>query len=173
MPNNVEAVVNQAVDLIGYKRHIGSIWDGTRPARVALNAFSQTRDEVLALQSWPFALRRYGLVTTTPTPAFPWLYRYAYPTGVIRLLDVYEVQPDEESEEVRVSLWQEDAEGAVRTVVTRFTPAAAVAVSQFTDLTKWPPEFTALVLQGLAQKLAQLVEGGQRAQQRDDRQQRA
>ena len=44
---SIESIVNQALDRIGYKRHIGNIWDGTVAARVALDAWAETRDALL------------------------------------------------------------------------------------------------------------------------------
>ena len=33
----IESIVNQALDRIGYKRHLGNIWDGSPAARIALD----------------------------------------------------------------------------------------------------------------------------------------
>jgi hypothetical protein len=48
----VENICNQALDVIGYARHIGNIYEGSKAARVALDLYVQTRDEVLASQPW-------------------------------------------------------------------------------------------------------------------------
>jgi hypothetical protein len=44
---SIEGICNQALDLIGEKRHIGNIYEGSSVARVALNAWGQTRDDLL------------------------------------------------------------------------------------------------------------------------------
>lgn len=88
----IEAVCNQALDIMGYKRHIGSIWDGTRAARVALNCWAETRDALLihrrpdwATQDLPLNVLKtapnYALTTWNPAlhPEIPWLYEYVIP----------------------------------------------------------------------------------------------
>jgi hypothetical protein len=44
----IEGICNQALDVIGYTRHIGNIYEGTKAARIALNLWKQTRDALLS-----------------------------------------------------------------------------------------------------------------------------
>src|SRR4051812_5306740 len=112
----VEAIVNQALDLIGYKRHVGSVWDGSPAARVALNAYAETRDEVLALRPWPFARARIDLSPDAAVPHAPWSYRFTRPTEAITILDVVlQGSAPALSAEVVPYYWQEDGEGNTRT----------------------------------------------------------
>src|SRR6185436_14394602 len=92
---SIESVVNQALDRIGYKRHIGSIWDGSIAARVALNAWAETRDALLVRTQPEWAREdmalevlksapELGYDEQTPWeagvyPDLPWLYEYAQP----------------------------------------------------------------------------------------------
>jgi hypothetical protein len=38
----IESICNQALDVIGYARHIGNIYEGSKAARVALDLYGQT-----------------------------------------------------------------------------------------------------------------------------------
>lgn len=160
-PISPEAIVNQAIDLAGFKRHIGSIWEGSRAARVAINAFSETRDEILTLRPWSFARVRYALVADTSIPArWPWTHRWTFPVDALVLLDVMPNAIDiSASDEVVPYFWQEDGEQDKRVIQTSFTPAAAIVTSKFINITQWPPDFTALVIQSLAQKMARALAG--------------
>jgi len=94
----IEAICNQALDLIGYKRHIGSVWDGSPAARVALNAWGDTRDTLLMamrpdfsiwddpLTPWKTAPPYYDDIrvwTSDTDPDLPWRYEYILPTDCL------------------------------------------------------------------------------------------
>jgi len=94
----IESVVNQALDRIGYKRHIGSIWDGSTAARVALNAWAETRDALLVRTKPEWARDDVPLEVLKRAPPYydeqtpwdpvlhpdlPWLYEYAQPDNCL------------------------------------------------------------------------------------------
>ena len=92
---SIESICNQALDIVGYKRHIGSIWDGTRAARVALDTWALTRDALLVTLRPDWARQDVGLTVIKSAPPYgyddvtiwepgaypevPWLYEYANP----------------------------------------------------------------------------------------------
>ena len=162
---SIESVINQSLDLIGYKRHIGSIWDGSPAARIALNAYAETRDEVLAAAPWDFA-RSFLLLETAPQlPPPTWLFAYARPTSAITLLDVFPGEPDRL--DPQPSVWIE-ATVPERTIFTRFPEACAAITKRITDTTLWSPEFTLAVIRGLAEKLQRGLTGAAPKEQQDE-----
>lgn len=102
----IESVCNQALDVIGYPRHIGNIYDGTKAAIIALNAWGQTRDSALAMRNPEWA-RKDGVLSlsksapnivngtasypgawSTAYPPIPWLYEYLWPADCVRPLQI-------------------------------------------------------------------------------------
>jgi hypothetical protein len=55
-------------------------------ARVCRLHYSQTRDEVLRLHRWNFAIRPETLVQSVEAPAFGWAFQYELPTDRLRVL---------------------------------------------------------------------------------------
>jgi hypothetical protein len=91
---SIESIINQSLDRIGYKRHIGSIWDGSPAARIALNAWAETRDALLVRTQPEWARDDVALTVLKTAPPYydeqtpwnadkhpdlPWLYEYAQP----------------------------------------------------------------------------------------------
>jgi len=163
---SIESIVNQSLDLIGYKRHIGSIYDGSPAARIALDAWGETRDEVLALRPWPFARFYFPLAALTNPPP-PWPYVYARPAAAIRVLDVIpSVIAEDERLLVSPIRWMELG-APERRLASSFSPASAVITYRTTDFAQWPPDFTAGMVQALAEKLQHGLVGGAQ-EKRDD-----
>lgn len=94
-----EDIINDALARIGYKLRIGSIWEGSTAAKLALTIYSQTRDDLLRSQDWGFASRDtdltllkqappggYGGVQwTSAYPMLPWFFSYAYPSDALKI----------------------------------------------------------------------------------------
>jgi hypothetical protein len=88
---SIESIVNQALDRIGYKRHIGNIWDGSAAARVALDCWGDTRDTLFTMLKPEWAIWDDELTWSKAAPAWyddvnPWTsaypdlpWRYEYP----------------------------------------------------------------------------------------------
>ena len=163
---SIESICNQSLDLIGYKRHIGSIWDGSPAARIALNAYAETRDEVLAMQPWDFARAFLPLTLDPGLAPPPWLYAFQRPTSAITVLDVYPTEPD--LLEPKPSRWLETVTPD-RTILTRFSPAAIAMTSRVTNIDDWSPEFTLMVIRSLAQKLQHALMGAPKEQPDESR----
>ena len=94
--NSPADLVNLTLARIGYKKRIGSLYDGSEAAVLALTLYAQTRDELLRQYDWDFAERQLvmtllksapaggyvpGITNWTPAsnPPMPFLYEYAYP----------------------------------------------------------------------------------------------
>ena len=94
-------VVNQALQRIGNPLRVGSLFDGSVPAKRALEVFGQTRDELLRGFGWGFAERNAALTllkwapqggyvppnlwTPASNPPLPWQFEYAYPADCLRI----------------------------------------------------------------------------------------
>lgn len=98
MAETIEAVCNQALDAIGYKRHIGNIYEGTQAARIALNMWGDTRDTLFTMlrpdfSVWDDPLEPYKTAppyydeqrpwTAETDPDLPWHYEYKIPDNCL------------------------------------------------------------------------------------------
>jgi hypothetical protein len=97
----VENICNQALDAIGYTRHIGSIYEGTKAARAFINCYVEVRDALLSTlrPDWAWTEASLTLLKSAPNivnttanydtgwndtfPPLPWLYEYAYPADCL------------------------------------------------------------------------------------------
>lgn len=99
----VEDILNSALSRIGYQTPIGYIFEGSRAARVAVQFYSQERDDVLSSNDWQFARQQVALTVlktapvggynistpwTTAYPLQPWIYEYAYPNGCLKVRSI-------------------------------------------------------------------------------------
>src|SRR5271169_62339 len=91
---NPEDVINLALIRIGKKDSIGSIYEGSEAAKIALRIYSETRDEMLRSFDWGFAERNINLTLLkfappngyfppnawdpTQNPPPPWQFEYGY-----------------------------------------------------------------------------------------------
>jgi hypothetical protein len=156
--DTVEGICNAALDLIGYKRHIGSVWEGTIAARVALNAFASTRDEVLAARPWPFTRAIVPLVQTSASAPPPWSYTYDYPNQAIAVLDVYGAVSDLDP---KPSRWMPVYIGAARAILTDFALAQATITDRALNIPEWPADFALAVTARLASRMERALTEGQ------------
>lgn len=102
-----EDVVNQALEIAGSKNRIGSFYDGTPEAILALDLWAQTRDALLEKEApdWATAHKTLTLSKAAPNiinytalydpptwdpsaPEAPWLYEYFYPDDCINALQI-------------------------------------------------------------------------------------
>lgn len=99
MASSVEDLVNQGFRAGGLPLRIGEMFEGSDGARVALEIYSQSRDELLDLQDWSFSRRTMPLTLLKGPPpaggynfAQPWsnlfpapgfLYEFLYPADCL------------------------------------------------------------------------------------------
>ena len=169
-----EDIVNQALDSIGYPRSIGDIAEGTRAARVAQRAYSETRDEMLRIKDWPFARRSLTLnllkqagnppynggVWTSAFPPPPFAFEYLYPLDCLYLRYV---RPSPTASPVLdplpvlftvandSSVINNDGQ-ATKVILTNQDAAIGVYTGQILDINTWEPLFVMAVVEGLAKK---------------------
>lgn len=162
----IEGVCNQALDLIGYKRHITSVWDGSKAARIALNTWSETRDALLATQQPRWAKRDtvlvllrqapsdFGAGWSTAVPDIPWLYEYDTPEDCLVPLTIKAVP-------MILPVWRprpvsfrakRNSVDQKYTILTNQADAILTCIYSVRDPDLWEPEFTEMVIRGLAQK---------------------
>jgi hypothetical protein len=83
-----EDVVNLALARIGFPHRIGSMFDGSMAARLALTIYGQTRDQLLRDGDWDFARKTNNLSASGSTAPAPWSFSYAYPSDALRVRDL-------------------------------------------------------------------------------------
>jgi hypothetical protein len=182
---SVEDICNAALDIIGYDRRIGDMYEGTRASKVALDLYAQTRDELLRKQKPGFASRSvqltlqksapvggYGAASWNPAtnPPPPWQYQYAYPTDCLEFLYCQPTPatiPVLNPLSLRFRIYNDQVSvPPARVILATQTPLIGVYVGQVTDMTTWDSLFVKTVVSSLAKKFAmalvknqQLIEG--------------
>lgn len=101
MAQTVTMLCNAALQRAKFRGpKIGTLYDGSPGARMALDEYSRTRDNLLGTRDWDFARQTVSLgapIKTAPaggygnnpwTSAYPppdWIYEYAYPPNTIEV----------------------------------------------------------------------------------------
>lgn len=173
----VEDLCNQALRSIGYATPIGSIQEGSKASRVALEIYSQTRDTLLQSLDWDFAKRVVSLgapVKTAPAggygvngwnPAFPmpnWIYEYRYPENVLEVRTLFAPPPLIPELLPRVVLWEKanDPDFAGPVVLTDLANACATVTAGVNDPAQWKDaEFVRALVDSLAQRFLRPLMG--------------
>ena len=101
-----EDVVNAALSGIGLKIRIGSLLEGSEPAKAALDIYGQTRDALLRSDDWGFArgdetlaatktgLNDYTVMPWSSTyPPYPWKYQFTYPADCLKVRNIIYATP--------------------------------------------------------------------------------
>lgn len=172
-----EDCINNALTRIGYKRRIGSIWEGTEAARRSLDIYSQTRDELLRTMDWGFARRDLEMTKLKQAPANyvpptawnpltnpppPWLYEYAYPSDCLRVRAVKPVPifvPDFDPQPYVFAIDNDDSgEIPQKVILCNVAPPAVLTYSgQVTDPQDWEADFVEILCAALGRRLAALL----------------
>lgn len=173
MPS-VEDIINQALRRISYPTPIGFIYEGSPAARVAVEIYGQTRDDLLRSQDWPFARQSaalqvlktappngYGVTPWNPDyPPLPWIYEYAYPVQPTACLRVRAVRPTpifipELDPQPNIFVVADDYTLAppTKVILTNLVNAVAVYTGQITEPATWEPMFTEALIDALAARL--------------------
>ena len=186
----VEDVCNQALGAIGFPKRIGSVYEGSKAAKAALDVYAQTRDELLRKQAWGFAERNINMVLlkfapaggynpvtpwTTAYPPVPWLFEYQYPLDCLKVRSVkpqpifipnFDPQP-----QVFDVINDNYLSPPAKAVVSNVANAIIVYTGQVTNVTLWEPLFVEALVDALAVKLApklgQLTQSGDAAEKEE------
>lgn len=81
------ALCNQALSHLGESR-ISDLTEATERARLCNELYDQTRDELLGMFEWPFAIERVSLASVSETNLTRYDYLYAKPSDFLRMVDV-------------------------------------------------------------------------------------
>lgn len=168
---SVEDVVNAALDVIGYERRVGDIFEGTRASKVALDLYGETRDALLrkmkpgfanrdvtlnALKTAPAGGYSAGTPWTNAYPPPPWQFQYPYPSDCLEVLYLQSTQnpiPNNNPLPQRFRVYNDQAVSpAVRTILANVGPAILIYTGQVTDMTTWDPSFVDLMVASLSKK---------------------
>lgn len=149
MPTTNTSICNLALDILTQAPMTDIATDGTPEANWFVRNFEPIRDAELRKNPWKFAIKRATITADATAPAFGWSYRYALPSGCLRLLPVrydgeyeYPLVPHE---------IEADASTGVPWILTdQTTPLYVRYIYQVTDATKFDPLF----VQALAARLA-------------------
>ena len=171
-------LVNLALVRVGYKKSIGSLYDGSEAAKIALRVYSQTRDELLRQNDFDFAERTAIMTLLKQAPpggyvppaawstAYPppgYLFEYAYPDDCLKVRAI-KPQP--------FVLWEFDPQPVVYTTANdaTFTPPQMVILcnipnaimtytAQVTDLQAWDTDTLEAFAGALGRRLAPALLG--------------
>lgn len=164
-PTSVEQIINMALDRIGYPEYIGNIFEGTKQARIALNNYAETRDEVLRSKNWPFALRQVAGVTATATIPAGWAFAWNYPTDCLRVRAITPtviVSPDYDPQSLLWAVFNDQTQSpATKIILTQITGININYVGQVTNPATWEPLFVNALVEALCVKMIPALRGGQ------------
>lgn len=167
-----EDVINDSLTRIGYKLRVGSIFDGSEAAKIALDIYSQTRDNALRQFDWGFAERDvtltllktapvngYGITPwTNAYPILPWIYEYGCPSDLIKVRSLRRTPvfiPSFDPSPVNFRMANDNAYNpAQKVILTNLPSAVLVYTAQVVDPTTWEPSFTESLCAALARRLA-------------------
>lgn len=164
MFTTVESVLNAALARIGYSTPLGFVYEGSKAGRVALNVYSQTRDDLLRSQDWEFARRDVTLATNGQTAPPPWPYEYGYPTDCLKVRYVQPLSPGTMPVyDPRPTLFTEYNDtrtgSQTKVILANVTPATAVYTAQVTDLAAWDANSLEALIEQVARRLVPSLAG--------------
>jgi hypothetical protein len=151
----VEDLINAALRRVGYPTPVGSIYEGSRAARVALDYYGQTRDALFSEFDWSFLQQvidlgnpiktappaGYGVTPWNPAlnPPPPWVYEFAYPANCINVRSVRPLPIFIPEGMPRVNIFQQvfDAQLQAKVIVTNLARPLAVITARVTNPAEW------------------------------------
>lgn len=170
-------VVNLALSRIGQADRIGSIYEGSKAAKAAIDVYSQTRDELLRDGDYGFAERNVAasllkfappdgyfppnLWDGTLYPPTPWLYEYAYPDDCLKVRSV-KPQPlfvmnfDPQPNVFRIEN-DKYYTPSRKVILCNVENAMLVYSAQVTDPTVWEADFIEMFAAALGRKMAPVL----------------
>ena len=170
-------IVNLAASRIGFGDRIGSIYEGSKLAKQAMDVYSQTRDEMLRAVDYGFAEQNVSLALLKQAPAGgyfppnlwdgtvnpppPWVYSYAYPDDCLKVRAIkpiplfvmdFDPQPNVftiENDQYFVP--------SRKVILCNVQSAMLVYTGQITDPTRWEVDFIEAFAAELARRLAPVL----------------
>lgn len=175
MPSSLQSpadVVNASLARIGYKDRVANLYEGSKAAKIALDIYSQTRDELLRQAEWPFAQRDATgvLLKSAPVggyvpptvwsntyPPLPWLYEYEYFDDCLKVRAVKPAPIFVPNFSPQPHLFAVANDGDARVILSNVANAVVTYVGQVTDPLQMPPDFLEMFVAALARRFAPLT----------------
>lgn len=182
MAVDIEGIINQALRAGGVPARIEEMYEGSDAARVALELYGQSRDELLDLQDWSFSRRTMPLTLLKGPPpaggynfAQPWsnlypapgfLYEYSYPGDALDVRAILQQPGPMPDLDPLPTLWRVDNDAtpnivdgvavgpAAKVIYCNVTDALLVYRARITDPTVFDVGFTASLIASLGKKFA-------------------
>lgn len=144
MATSIVDICNNALIRIGSKT-ITSLSDGDKVANSCNTIYERTRDSLLRMHLWNFAVKRSQLASEETAPSFGYAYSYPLPADfirVVRLEDSYSSYKIEQGK-----------------LVTDASSVKLVYISRIEDVAKFDPLFTEALILTLAINLSYILIG--------------
>lgn len=144
MATSVVDICNNALIRIGSKT-ITSLTDGDKVANACNTIYERTRDTLLRMHLWNFAIKRVELASEETAPAFGLAYSFPLPSDFIRVkslndqLTIYKIEQGK--------------------LLTDSSRVQLVYVARETDVAKFDPLFTEALILMLAINLSYILIG--------------
>ncbi|MBA4259155.1 MAG: hypothetical protein C0446_08320 [Chitinophaga sp.] len=139
MASSVVDICNNALVRLGGKT-ITSLSDGDKTANTCSVIYERTRDTLLRMHLWNFAIKRETLAAETSSPNFEYAYQFPLPSDFIRVKALYNTNQPYKIEGSKL--------------LTDSSTCELIYVSKVTDVTKFDPLFTESLTLLLAINLA-------------------
>ena len=174
-----EDVVNLALIRMGYPMRVGSLYEGSKHAKHALDVYASTRDEMLRSTEPLFSEGNIALTllkSAPPTgyvppntwnpatnPPYPWLYEYVYPIDCLKVRAIKQtnVFPINFAPKPYTYGIQNDNFLAppAKVLLCNIPNAIMVYTRQVTDPTLWEADFVDALAAALGRRLGAVLIG--------------
>ncbi len=144
MATSVVDICNNALVRIGSKT-ITSLTDGDKVANACNTIYERTRDSLLRMHLWNFAIKRSTLASEEDTPAFGFNYSFPLPSDFIRVKELDDPWTIYKIEQGKL--------------LTDSSSVKLVYVSRETDVAKFDALFTEALILMLAINLSYILIG--------------
>lgn len=183
--SSVESVVNMALMLARRTARIADIFEGSENAKVALELYSQCRDELMRTKDWSFNRRVVALTQlkgpppaggyqsigapwnpTYPAPGF--LYSCAYPSDCLLLRGIIPPPGPMPDLDPVPAEWRIDDDAESRVILCNVTNAMAIYWARVSDFTIWNEGFIQAIVGALSAKFVIAFGGGPNEEKETD-----
>lgn len=154
-------IINDALKRIGRKIRVGSMWEGSEPAKMALDIYAQTRDDLLRDSDWGFSEATVVASASGATVPAQWSYSYAYPSDCVRVRALYAATYLANQNNPLPVNWRVSnavvSGSNVQVVLTNMANASLVYSKRVTDPKAWDAGFTEALCAALGERLAPVL----------------
>jgi hypothetical protein len=175
--NSPADVINLALSRIGVSDRVGSIYEGSKQAKAAIDIYSQTRDEMLRAVDYGFAEQNVSLTmlkqappggyfppnlwdgTLNPPP--PWVYAYTYPDTCLKVRSIKAIPLFVMNFDPHPNVFTIENDNyyvpSRKVILCNVPNAMAVITGQVTDPRLWEVDFTEAFAAELGRRLAPVL----------------